>query len=327
MQYPRPHCSLAVSGSTRSWIDIGVWYCGSWTLFHTAPSSPSTFPGREVIADPHPHHVALPSPPPLLPPQTHPMSDDQHSGPLCRVADSLEEEPHREQQMLQHEASYWEIATSGPQQHSYSGWSGPAWEQAQLAASPAHSASAYAWCCEDDIALTNDTSHRSVASFGGYSLGVLSPELSLAGSPAAIGSCAADPGDCVAVLRSRPDQPLTCSQDANSVIQSLQGVSEEGAAGHMHAEELRDARSAIEAHFGGGGTAATSAAIMSALRTEQSCQETRPQPLLAMSGGSNPQLVSAGDFMQLDISHACHGDGAQLQPPSSSALPHAITAL
>lgn len=273
--------------------------------------------------------MALPSPPLTDPPQTQPMSDDQHNSPPRRVADSLPEQAYREQQILQHEVSCWDSAAAAePQQYTDSGWPGPPWEQAQSAPSPAHSASAYAWCCEDDTALTN-IRHRSLASFGGYSLEASSPELSLAGSPVAIGGCSADPGDSAAVLGSRADQLRTCLEDAHRVSQCLHGVSAEDAAARERAdvgmaEELGDAQLAGEEHFEGADTAAARTAVLPALRIEQSCPETGPQPLQAVSGANSTQMVSAGDFMQLDGSRACQDDGTKLQPPS---LSHAITAL
>ncbi|BDA49523.1 probable E3 ubiquitin-protein ligase HERC2 at N-terminal half [Coccomyxa sp. Obi] len=298
------------------------------TPFHTPPCSPFDLQGGEVIADPR--ILALPSPPLTDPPQTHPMSDDQQISQRSRVADSLPEQPYREQQLLQHEVSCWESTAAGPQQHRDSGWPGPPWEHTQSAASPAHSASAYAWCCEDDAALTN-TAHRSVASFGGYSLEALSPELSSAGSPVAIGGCSTDPGDSAAVLSSRADQPRTCSEDAQKYFKCHDGISAEDGAARVRAdvgtaEELEDARSAGKGHSRGADTGAASTAIVPALRTEQSCQETGPQPLQAVSGANIPQMASAENFMQLDMSRACHDDGAQIQPPSLGNT-HAIAAL
>ncbi|CAL8464600.1 g4135 [Coccomyxa elongata] len=140
-------------------------------------------------------------------------------------------------------------------------------------------------------------------------LDACSPELSLAGSPVAIGICSADPSDSAAVLSSRPDQPRTCSVDAPNVSMCVLGVSAEDAAARARAdvvmaEELTNARSAVEGHSGGSATAAAIGAIVPALRTEQPCQETGLQPLQAVPGANNPQMAGAGDFMQLNMSRA-----------------------
>lgn len=256
------------------------------------------------------------------------MSDDQHSSPPCPVDDSIIEQPYREQQILQHEVNCWESAAAGPQVNTDSSWPGSPWEQAPSASSPAHSASAYAWCCEDDRVLT-ETDHRNIASFGGYNLDAWSPELSVAGSSVAIGICSAHPSESAAVLSSRPDQPRTCSVNAHNVSMCVLGVSAEDAAARacadmVMADELTNAQSAVEGHSGGSATAAASGAIVPALQTEQPCQETGLQPLQAVSGANNPQMVGAQDFMQLSMSRTFQEEGTQLRPPSIS---HAITAL
>ena len=287
-----------------------------------APCSPFILQGGEVFA--HPQVAALPSRLPTDPLQTHPMSDDQHNSLQCQTADSLPEKPYREQEVLQHEVSCWESGAGVPQQHSRPG---PFWEQGQSGATPAHSASAYAWCCEDDIGLT-DTAPCSAASFGGYVLDSWSPELSLAGSPVAIGGCLANPGDSAAGLSSRANQPQTCSEHPQKTSQCLHDVSAEDRAAQasedeLAAEELKFVRSAL-VHSRGGDAAAANTAKVPALRTEESCQEAGLQSLRVVSDAHSPQVVSAGKLVQLDMSRGCQDEGTQLRPPS---LSHAVTAL